>query len=118
LYAQNNQLTSLPESIRNLKHIEKIHLDFYFKDFIADPAMLKFVSFYEEQGDTKPAMKVVFESGLISTVAATPTTTYARYVDRVSRRLKEERAEELQWPSPRIGYEPSKSAVLILDARL
>jgi len=23
-------------------------LDFYFKDFISDPAMLKFVSFYEE----------------------------------------------------------------------
>jgi len=64
-------------------------------------------------------MKVVFESGLISTVAATPTKDpYARYVDRVSRRLKEERAEELQWPGPRIGYEPPKSAVLILDARL
>jgi hypothetical protein len=42
---------------------------------------------------------------------------YARYLARVSRRLNEERADEAQWPSPRIGYEPPKT-VLILDARL
>ena len=57
LYLNNNQLASLPESITNLKRIKHVRVDFYLKDMITNPDMLKFVSFAEEQGDTKHAMQ-------------------------------------------------------------
>jgi len=41
----------------DLKHIEHVRVDFYLKDFITNPDMLKFVIFVEEKGDTKPAMQ-------------------------------------------------------------
>lgn len=56
LYLNNNQLTSLPDSIMDIEYIEIVRVDFYLKDFITNPDMLKFVTFEEEKGDTKPAM--------------------------------------------------------------
>jgi len=41
----------------DLKHIEHVRVDFYLKDFITNPDMLKIMSFEEEKGDTKPAIQ-------------------------------------------------------------
>jgi len=57
LHVYNNQLTSLPESITDLKKIEIVRADFYLRDIITNPDMLKSIVFRQEKGDTKPAMQ-------------------------------------------------------------